>query len=140
MPIPTTPPFLSNQPWTTFRHQHCIVIHNCITTTHYCTVIVCTSTTTGFLQLWNFMLLIWLVLYEMFCLFTSKSSSKGQLISKCLFGVFNFFQKMNENKLTWDIIVVKLNSFVRFLEEFMAWHFPFEFYWPLCHKLKFSEW
>ena len=24
--------------------------------------------------------------------------TKGQLISKCLFGVFNFFQKMNENK------------------------------------------
>ena len=23
---------------------------------------------------------------------------KGQLISKCLFGVFNFFQKTNENK------------------------------------------
>ena len=25
---------------------------------------------------------------------------KGQLISKCLFGVFNFFQKTNENKST----------------------------------------
>ena len=25
---------------------------------------------------------------------------KGQLISKCLFGVFNFLQKTNENKLT----------------------------------------
>ena len=25
---------------------------------------------------------------------------KGQIISKCLFGVFNFFQKINENKLT----------------------------------------
>ena len=25
---------------------------------------------------------------------------KGQLISKCLFGVFTFFQKTNENKLT----------------------------------------
>ena len=43
----------------------------------YCTVIVCTSTNTGFLQFWNFMLLIWLVLYVMFCLFTSKSSSSG---------------------------------------------------------------
>ena len=42
---------------------------------------------------------------------------KGQLISKCFFGVFNFFQKMNENRSTWGIIVVKLNSFVRFLEE-----------------------
>ena len=27
----------------------------------------------------------------------SKKQPKGQLISKCLFGVFNFFQKMNEN-------------------------------------------
>ena len=27
-------------------------------------------------------------------------NAKGQLISKCLFGVFTFFQKMNENKLT----------------------------------------
>ena len=40
--------------------------------------------------------------------------SKGQLILKCLFGVFNFFQKINENKSTWVIIVVKSNSFVRF--------------------------
>ena len=51
---PTTPPFLSNQPWTTFRHQHCIVIHNCITT-------------------------------------------KGQLISEWLFGVFNFPKKQSKN-------------------------------------------
>ena len=42
---------------------------------------------------------------------------KGQLISKFLFGIFNFFQKSNENKSTWGIIVVKSNSFVRFLEE-----------------------
>ena len=42
--------------------------------------------------------------------------SKGQLFSKCLFGVFNFLQKTNENKSTWGIIVVKLNFFVLFLE------------------------
>jgi hypothetical protein len=30
---------------------------------------------------------------------------KGQLISKCLFGVFNFLQKMNKNKSTWGFIV-----------------------------------
>ena len=53
----------------------------------------------------------------------------GQLILKCLFSVFNFFPKPNENKSTWGIIVVKLNSFVHFLEEFTAWHFAFEFYW-----------
>ena len=33
--------------------------------------------------------------------------AKGQLISKCLFGVFNFLQKTNENKSTWGFIVVK---------------------------------
>ena len=44
-------------------------------------------------------------------------TAKGQLISKCLFGAFNFSQKTNENKSTWGIIVVKLNSFFYFLEE-----------------------
>ena len=34
-------------------------------------------------------------------------SIKGQIISKWLFGVFNFLQKTNENKLTWGFIVVK---------------------------------
>ena len=31
---------------------------------------------------------------------------KGQLISKCLFCVFNFSQKTKQNKSTWGIIVV----------------------------------
>ena len=57
---------------------------------------------------------------------------KGHLISKCLFGVFNFFQKTNKNKSTWCIIVVKSNSFVRFLEETSAWKNHFEFVWPLA--------
>ena len=57
--------------------------------------------------------------------------TKGQLISKCLFGVFNFFQKTNKNKSTWGIIVVKSNLFVRFLEETLAWKNHFEFVWPL---------
>ena len=39
---------------------------------------------------------------------------KGQLTSKCLFGVFNFSQNTNENKLTWGIIVVKSNFFLSF--------------------------
>ena len=46
--------------------------------------------------------------------------TKGQLISKCLFGVFSFFQKTNKNKLTWGIIAVKLNSFVRYLEVLLS--------------------
>ena len=47
----------------------------------------------------------------------SGRRDKGHLILKRLFGVFNFFQKMNENKSTCGIIVVKSNSFVCFLEQ-----------------------
>ena len=46
-----------------------------------------------------------------------RKVDKGQLISKCLFGVV----RPNENKSTWGIIVENLNSFVRFLEEKSAW-------------------
>ena len=31
--------------------------------------------------------------------------TKGQLFPKCLFGVFNFLQKTNENKSTWTFII-----------------------------------
>ena len=48
------------------------------------------------------------------------SHTKGQLISKCLFGVFNFLKKTNENKLTWGIIVVKSNLFVHFWRKWMT--------------------
>ena len=58
-------------------------------------------------------------------------TSKGHLISKCHFGVFNFFQKTNENNLTWGIIVVNLNLFILFLEETSAWKNHFNFVWPL---------
>ena len=64
-----------------------------------------------------------------YVIFTSKD--KGQLILKCLFGFFNFFQKANKKKSTWGIIVVKLNLFVRFLEETSAWKYYFDFVWPL---------
>ena len=56
---------------------------------------------------------------------------KGQIISKWFFGVFGFLQKTNENKSTWGIIVVKSNSFVRFLEEIEDIKNPFEINWPL---------
>ena len=59
------------------------------------------------------------------------NSSKGQLISKSIFGVFKFFQKMNENKSTWGIIVVKSTSFAWFLEEVRIPKSPFEINWPL---------
>ena len=39
---------------------------------------------------------------------------KGQLISKHLFLVFNFFQKTNKIQSTCGIIVLKSNSFVHF--------------------------
>ena len=59
------------------------------------------------------------------------SKCKGQLISKCLFGVIKFFQTMNENKWTWGVIVVKLNFFIHFLEELRIAKSPFEINWPL---------
>ena len=65
-------------------------------------------------------------------LHTYTVSSKGQLISKSLFGIFKFFQKMNENKLTWGIVVVESNFFVRFLKELRIPKRPFEINWPLA--------
>ena len=52
--------------------------------------------------------------------------SNGQLILKCLFGVFDFFQKTNENKSTRGIKVVESNLFVRFLEELGILKSPIE--------------
>ena len=41
--------------------------------------------------------------------------SKGQLISKCLFGVFNFFQKMNESiQLYYDAWCLRSTCFCPF--------------------------
>ena len=57
---------------------------------------------------------------------------EGQIISKYFFGVFNFLQKTNENKSNWGIIVVKSNSFVRFLEKIEDIKTPFEIYLPLA--------
>ena len=64
---------------------------------------------------------------------TNKTSfAKGQLISKCLFGVFNFFQETNENKSHSSKNEFKTNSFIHSLEEFTAWQFAFEIIWPLA--------
>ena len=57
--------------------------------------------------------------------------SKGQLILKCLLGVFNWCPKNKQKKSNWGIIEVNSNSFVRFLEESSAWKFAFEIHWPL---------
>ena len=45
--------------------------------------------------------------------------NKDQLISKYLFGVITFFKETNEDKST-SRQVLKLNLFVRFLEETLA--------------------
>ena len=45
------------------------------------------------------------------------SSTKGQLISKCLFGVFNFFKKRTK-KVNLRYHSSKVDFFVRFLREF----------------------
>ena len=70
---------------------------------------------------------------------TKKTSNffrfvKGQIISKWFFGDFDFQQKTNENKSIWGIIVVKSNSFVRFLEEIEDIKNPFEIIWPLARN------
>ena len=55
----------------------------------------------------------------------------GQLISKCLFGAFNFSQNTNENKSTWGIIVIKSNISFVFMGELRIPKSPFEISWPL---------
>ena len=54
---------------------------------------------------------------------------KGHLISKCLFGVFNFPKKQKKNNLTWGSIVIKSNFFVCFFGIQKKRHF--EIKWPL---------
>ena len=56
-----------------------------------------------------------------------QKNTKGQLISKCLFGVFTFFQKANETSRQ----ILESNFFVRYLEETPDWESHFEFVWPL---------
>ena len=57
-----------------------------------------------------------------------RSRFKVQLISKCVFGVYTFFEK---NRTKTSRQVVNSNLFVRFLEETLAWKNHFEFVWPL---------
>ena len=57
--------------------------------------------------------------------------SKDQLISKCLFWYLQFSQKLNENNSAWGTMVVKSNSFVRFLGEFKIPNRHFENNGPL---------
>ena len=77
----------------------------------------------------------WPLFYNVRCNFMlhrSVGMFTGELITKCLFDVFKFFQKTNENKSTWGILVVKLNFFVPFLEELRIPKSPFEIHWLLA--------
>ena len=56
-----------------------------------------------------------------------------------VFWVIDFLKKMNENNITWGIIVVKLNSFVCFLEEIDDPKNHFEINWPLTKWLNDIE-
>ena len=62
---------------------------------------------------------------------------KGQLISKCLFGLLTFFLKTNENMLTSS----KVEFVCLFLEERLAWKNHFAFVWPLwpCTNLLLKQ-
>ena len=72
---------------------------------------------------------IWEGCKMVFWLFkTVTSLFKGQLISKANQSNRGFSQKTNEKTRR---IVVKTNSFVRFLGESSAWQFAFEINWPL---------
>ena len=53
---------------------------------------------------------------------------KGQIISK------RFFLAEDSRR-----ILVKTNSFVRFLEESLPWQFAFEINWPLYHVKSLGE-
>ena len=99
-----------------------------------------------FTDLWNTIFHKWNKRFETLLrvLILSKRSEfphflqgKCQLISKCLFGVFNFSHKTNNNKSTWGIIVLKLNIFVRFLRELRIPKSSFEINWPLPKHYKY---
>ena len=61
-------------------------------------------------------------------IFLFTFTAEGQIISKCLFDLFNFSVKTNKTKSTWGIIV---SSKVRFLGELRIPKSTFEINWPL---------
>jgi hypothetical protein len=62
--------------------------------------------------------------------FQIVSLLNSQLISKWIFGVFNFLQKTNKNKSHSS----KIEFVCSFLEEMSAWKNHFEFVWPLVSQ------
>ena len=63
-----------------------------------------------------------------------NSSGKGQLISKCLFGVYNSPQKMNLTSQIFALAYWGQKFFVRFLGELKKPKFSFQINWPLEGK------
>ena len=68
-------------------------------------------------------------------LILNKFILKGQIISKCFFLAEDSPKKRTKTRR----ILVKTNSFVRFLGESSAWQFAFEINWPLRPELS-AKW
>ena len=64
--------------------------------------------------------------------FEITGTIKGQIISKRFFLAKDSSKKRTKTRRT----LVKMNSFVRFLEESLAWQFAFEINWPLIQTVK----
>ena len=62
---------------------------------------------------------------------------KGQLILKGRFGILEFFQKTNERIRFLVLLGKKPNSFVRFMEESLAWKKHYDFVWHLTCNYRF---
>ena len=62
--------------------------------------------------------------------------TKGQLISKCFLVSSISSKKQTKTSELRCTIVVKLNSFVRFLEESSAWKKYYDFVWPLAYLFR----
>ena len=62
-------------------------------------------------------------------------SAKGQLISKCLFGVFNFFQRNKQKQVNLRFHSSKIELVCSFFGKTSGWKNHFDFVWPLvCPK------
>ena len=100
---------------------------------------VCKKINAFFCKLLTYILLLSMqkVQNRKFVGFAILSVFKGQLILKMSFWCIQFFQKW-KNNLTWCTIVVKLNLFVRFLEECKMPKRQYEINWPLPLSLPWN--
>ena len=70
-------------------------------------------------------------MFKCFIALCTSKRSKGQLISKCLFGVFNFSQKNEQKQAHLRYHSRKIEFFVHFSGELRIPESPFEINWPL---------